>query len=46
MDELGIENVFVYTPESKRHNISRELVEFFQKQFDAVKSSESEVSVK
>jgi acetyl esterase/lipase len=37
MDELGIENVYVYTPEAKGRNVAKEMVEFFQKQFAKVK---------
>ncbi len=37
MDELGIENVYVYTPEAKRRDVSKEMVEFFRKQFAKVK---------
>ncbi|WP_339731970.1 alpha/beta hydrolase [uncultured Gimesia sp.] len=36
MNELKIENVFVYTPESKGRNTQREMLEFFQKQFAKV----------
>lgn len=34
MDELGIENVYVYTPEAKGRNLAAEMLQFFQKQFD------------
>lgn len=37
MNELEIENVFVYTPDSKNRNSFREMREFFQKQFAKVK---------
>ncbi|MFH1300780.1 MAG: alpha/beta hydrolase fold domain-containing protein [Planctomycetota bacterium] len=37
MNELEIENVFIYTPESKGRNPNREMLEFFQKQFAKVK---------
>ncbi len=37
MDELKIENVFVYTPTSKGRDTNREMLEFFQKQFAKVK---------
>lgn len=37
MDELGIENVFVYTPEAKGRNANGEMVRFFTKQFAKVK---------
>ncbi|MCR4412977.1 MAG: alpha/beta hydrolase [Thermoguttaceae bacterium] len=37
MDELGIENVFVYTPEAKSRNVAKEMLDFFRKQFAAVK---------
>ena len=33
MDELGIENVFVYTPEAQGRNAAAEMLQFFQKQF-------------
>jgi acetyl esterase/lipase len=33
MDELGIENVFVYTPEAKGRDVSKEMLDFFRKQF-------------
>lgn len=36
MNELNIENVFIYTPENKGRNTQREMLEFFQKQFDKV----------
>lgn len=31
MDELGIENVFVYTPDDRNRNVTREMFEFFRK---------------
>lgn len=31
MDELGVENVFVYVPEAKGRNPVREMLEFFEK---------------
>ncbi len=37
MDALGIENVYVYTPDAKRRNANAEMLEFFQKQFAKVK---------
>ncbi|QDT27191.1 alpha/beta hydrolase family protein [Gimesia panareensis] len=37
MNELGIENVFIYTPDAKGRNPQREMLEFFQKQFAKVK---------
>jgi acetyl esterase/lipase len=37
MDELGIENVYVYTPEAKGRNVNAEMLAFFQKQFAQVK---------
>lgn len=37
MDELGIENVFVYSPEARGRNTNAEMLEFFQKQFAKVK---------
>lgn len=37
MDELQIENVFVYAPDAKDRNVNSEMLEFFQKQFAAVK---------
>ncbi|MFK7777920.1 MAG: alpha/beta hydrolase [Gimesia sp.] len=37
MNELQIENVFVYTPKSKNRDHNREMLEFFQKQFAKVK---------
>jgi len=33
MDELGIENVFVYTPEAKGRDVTKEMLDFFRKQF-------------
>ena len=36
MNELEIENVFIYTPEAKGRNPQREMLEFFQKQFAKV----------
>jgi hypothetical protein len=33
---LGIENVFVYSPDAPGRNSPAEMFEFFQKQFDAV----------
>lgn len=36
MDELQIENTFVYTPTDKSRNINAEMIEFFTKQFEAV----------
>ena len=33
MDELGIENVYVYVPEAKGRNVAAEMLQFFQKQF-------------
>ncbi|MGE0761022.1 MAG: alpha/beta hydrolase fold domain-containing protein, partial [Pirellulaceae bacterium] len=35
MDELGIENVFVYTPDEPNRNAAKEMLEFFQKYFQA-----------
>ncbi len=37
MDELEIENVFVYLPEAKGRNANTEMLEFFRKQFAKVK---------
>lgn len=37
MDELGLENVFVYTPDAKGRNVQAEMLEFFKKQFSKVK---------
>lgn len=37
MDDLGIENVYVYTPNAKGRNVNVEMLEFFQKQFAKVK---------
>jgi hypothetical protein len=37
MDELGIENVYVYVPDSPGRNIGGEMLDFFQKQFARVK---------
>ena len=37
MDELGIENVYVHTADDKQRNFAVELLDFFQKQFAAVK---------
>ena len=37
MDGLGIENVYVFTPEAKGRNVNAEMIEFFQKQFAKVK---------
>jgi len=37
MDELGIENVYVYTPDAKGRNVNAEMLAFFQKQFEKVK---------
>jgi acetyl esterase len=37
MDELGIENIYVYTPDEKGRNVSAEMLQFFQKQFSKVK---------
>jgi len=34
MDELGIENVYVYTPEAKGRDVAKEMLDFFQKQFE------------
>mgnify|MGYP001577918412 CR=1 FL=1 len=36
MDELGIENVFVYVPDAKGRNVAAEMLQFFQKQFAKV----------
>ena len=36
MDELGIENVYVYTPDAKGRNVAQEMVDFFRKQFAKV----------
>ncbi|QDV50451.1 alpha/beta hydrolase [Gimesia fumaroli] len=37
MNELQIENVFVYTPKAKGRDPNREMLEFFQKQFAKAK---------
>ena len=37
MDELRIENVFVYTPDAKGRNVNAEMLAFFQKQFAKVR---------
>ncbi len=37
MDDLGIENVYVYTPDAKGRNVAAEMLDFFQKQFDKAK---------
>jgi acetyl esterase len=37
MDELQIENVFIYTPDAKGRNVILEMRQFFQKQFAKVK---------
>ena len=37
MDELGIENVYVYTRDAPGRNTAAEMLEFFQKQFAAAK---------
>lgn len=37
MDDLGIENVFVYTPEAKGRNVAAEMLDFFRKQLAKVK---------
>ena len=37
MDELKIENVYVHTSQAKGRNVEREMLEFFQKHFAAVK---------
>ena len=37
MDELQIENVFVYTPAEKSRDVNAEMLEFFRKQFENVK---------
>lgn len=37
MDELEIENIFVYVPDEKGRNVNVEMMEFFQKQFAKVK---------
>ena len=37
MDELHIENVFVYVPDAKVRNPAAEMLQFFQKHFAAVK---------
>lgn len=37
MDELGIANVYVYTPEAKGRDVGKEMVEFFRQQFAKVK---------
>lgn len=36
MDSLGIENVYVFTPEAKGRNVSEEMVQFFRKCFAEV----------
>ena len=36
MDELEIENVFVYLPEAKGRNANTEMLDFFRKQFAKV----------
>lgn len=36
MDDLGIENVYVYTPEAKGRNVAKEMLDFFRKQFEKV----------
>jgi acetyl esterase len=36
MDELKIENVFVYQPNAPGRNVAAEMLEFFQKQFAKV----------
>lgn len=33
MDDLKIENVYVYTPDAKGRNVNAEMLEFFRKQF-------------
>lgn len=35
-NDLQIENIFVYAPEARGRDINRELVQFFQKQFERV----------
>jgi acetyl esterase/lipase len=37
MDELGIENVYVYTPDAKGRDVGKEMVDFFRKQFAKAK---------
>ena len=37
MDKLGIENVYVHTKEAAGRDLNREMLEFFKKQFAAVK---------
>ncbi len=37
MNELGIDNVFVYTPADKGRNVNAEMCQFFSKQFAKVK---------
>lgn len=39
MDELGIENVYVYTPDDRKRDSSREMFEFFEKHFAAAAKS-------
>lgn len=36
MDDLGIENVYVYTPDASGRNVNAEMLKFFQKHFAAV----------
>lgn len=37
MDELNIENVFVYQPDARGRDVNAEMIRFFQKQFTKVK---------
>ena len=37
MDALGIENIYVYTPDEPKRNAAKEMFEFFQRQFAKVK---------
>ena len=37
MDNLKIENVFVYTPDNRRRDVATEMLQFFQQQFASVK---------
>lgn len=39
MDDLGIENIYVYTPDEKGRNVNLEMLQFFQKQFARVQNS-------
>ena len=37
MGALGIENIYVYTPDEPKRNVAKEMFEFFQRQFEKAK---------